>query len=95
MSAAHFVMMVKDIFVLDSLNSDKMPPETQTRGILVLQMVVRHANCVVGKKKHEFCRESEGDLNKLYIDGTPDISDGKILWPTGFWEVTFIVTAYL
>lgn len=34
-------MTLKDIFVLGSFKSDKMPPEIQTSGVLVLQTLVR------------------------------------------------------
>lgn len=44
---------------------------------------------------HEFCRKSVVYLNSLYIDATPDISDGGILQPAGFWEATFFVAPYL
>lgn len=100
-SAAHFVMTVKDIFVSGSFKSDKMPPRNSNKrhlsasdaGVEILLWGTQTA----GKKNmlHEFYRESVAYLNKLYIDGSPDISDGGILWPTGFWEVTLFVTAYL
>lgn len=44
---------------------------------------------------HEFCRESIVYLKELYIHGTPVISDGGILWPAGFREVTLFATADL